>query len=104
MSPPAIKLPAAGIEQFCRRWRIVELSLFGSALRTDFDEGSDVDFLVTFAADADWSLLDHVTMRDELAALVGRPVDLLTRRSVEMSDNWIRRNAILSSAKSVYAA
>jgi len=104
MVPPAIQLPTAEIEQFCRRWRIAELSLFGSALRSDFDEGSDVDFLVAFAPDSDWGLLDHVAMRDELAALIGRPVDLVTRRSVEASNNWIRRNAILSSAKSVYAA
>jgi len=104
MSPLAIQLPAAEIEQFCRRWRIAELSLFGSALRSDFAEGSDVDLLVTFTPDADWSLLDHVRMRDELAALMGRSVDLVTRRSVEASQNWIRRDAILSSAKCVYAA
>ena len=86
---------------FCRRWRIAELAFFGSVLRDDFRPDSDVDVLVTFAPDADWGLLDFVAMRDELSAILGRQVDLVTRRSVENSGNWIRREAILSSAERV---
>ncbi len=87
---------------FCQRWRIVELSLFGSALRADFHADSDIDLLATFAPEAGWSLIDHIKMEQELAALLGRKVDLLTRRSVERSDNWIRRRNILESAEVVY--
>ena len=87
---------------FCQRWRIVELSLFGSALRADFRDDSDIDLLATFAPEAGWSLIDHAAMEQELAALLGREVDLLTRRSVERSDNWIRRRNILESAEVVY--
>lgn len=50
----------------CRRWKITELALFGSALREDFGPSSDVDFLVTFAADAEWTLLDRVRMEEGL--------------------------------------
>ena len=89
---------------FCRRWKITELALFGSVLRDDFRPESDVDVLVTYAPDADWSLLDHVGMEEEFAALVGRPAHIATRPSVEQSRNWIRRREILSSAKVVYAA
>ena len=64
-------------------WRIIEFVLFGSVLRDDFDAESDLDILVAFAPDADWSLLDHVQMEQELEALLGREVDLLSRRSVE---------------------
>lgn len=92
------------IADFCRRWKIVELALFGSALRDDFHSASDVDFLVSFAPDANWSLLDHVTMEDEVSGILGRKVDLVSRRAVEQSDNWIRRKAILESAQPLYVA
>ncbi len=92
------------IAEFCRRWKIKELSVFGSVLRDDFRPDSDIDFLVTFAADAEWSLFDHVQMEVELSAIVGRPVDLVSRWAIEHSHNWIRREAILESAEPIYAA
>lgn len=88
---PQIKLDDARIADFCRRWKIAELALFGSVLRDDFGEGSDVDVLVTFVPDHGWSLLDHVEMRDELMAMLGRSVDLVTRSAIERSRNYIRR-------------
>ena len=92
------------ISEFCRRWQISELALFGSVLRNDFGPESDLDVLVTFSPDADWGLLDHYQMKQELVILLGREVDLLTRRSVERSRNWLRRREILSTAQVVYAA
>ena len=86
---------------FCQRWRIAELAFFGSVLRDDFRPDSDVDVLVTFAPDAPWGLLDFVAMQEELSAILGRRVDLVSRRAVEKSDNWIRREAILGSAERV---
>lgn len=97
-----LALSDAELAAFCQRWQIAELSLFGSALRPDFRDDSDIDLLAAFAPDARWSLIDHITMERELAELLGRKVDLLTRRSVERSDNWIRRRNILESAESVY--
>ena len=92
------------VAAFCQRWKIVELSLFGSVLRDDFRPDSDVDVLVTFAPEADWSLFDHMAMEEELSAAVGRKVDLLSRRAIERSANWIRRQAILESAEPFYVA
>ena len=92
------------ISDFCQRWRITEFALFGSVLRDDFDAESDLAIRVAFAPDADWSLLDHVKMEQELEALLGRRVDLLSRRSVERSRNWLRRRAILDTAEVVYAS
>jgi len=83
---------------FCRRWAVTELALFGSVLRADFRPDSDVDVLVAFAPGARRGLFDLVEMQDELTELLGRRVDLVTRRSVEESDNWLRRRAILDSA------
>ena len=91
------------LADFCRRWKISELSLFGSVLRDDFRPNSDIDAIVTYSPDAEWSLLDHIEMEGELASLFGRAVDLVTRRAVEQSHNWIRRKGILDSAQVVYA-
>ncbi len=91
------------IEGFCRNWNIREFSLFGSVLGEKFNNTSDIDVMVSFGNDADWSLLDHVTMRNELVKLLGRDVDLVTRKGVERSRNAIRRKAILETARVFYA-
>jgi predicted nucleotidyltransferase len=65
---------------------------------------SDLDLLVSFAPDADWSLMDRVAMEEELAGIMGRKVDLVSRRAVERSSNWIRRKAILESAEPCFAS
>lgn len=94
----------AQLRDFCERWAITELALFGSVLRKDFRPNSDVDVLVTFAPTAHPTLLDLAHMQSELETLFGRKVDLLTRRGVESSRNPIRRQGILSSAETVYVA
>jgi|SRR6185295_12663234 len=86
---------------FCRRWRIQELALFGSALRSDFRPDSDVDVLVTFEADAPWTLWDLSRMRAELRELFGREVDLVEKKALR---NPFRRRAILADQRVIYAA
>jgi predicted nucleotidyltransferase len=99
-----IPLDRTQIIAFCQRWKITELAFFGSVLREDFRPDSDVDVLVSFAPEAAWSLFDHVAMEEELGALLGRKVDLISRRAIERSSNWIRRQAILNHAEPYYAA
>jgi hypothetical protein len=99
----AVAIPPDELSAFCRKWRVAELSVFGSALRDDFAPDSDVDVLVTFAPEADWGLLDHAAMEQQLSDIVGRRVDLVSRRAVERSGNRIRREAILNSAEPIYA-
>lgn len=101
---PLLPWPTDTMEDFCRRWKIVELSLFGSVLREDFRSDSDIDLLARFAPDAHWSLFDHMRMERELVDLLGREVDLVNRTSVERSPNWIRREEILGTARTLYAA
>ena len=103
-SSTTLDLPREAIEAFCRRWRITELALFGSILGDDFGPNSDVDFLVTFDPDAHWTLFDLVEMEEELGTLLDRPADLVSRDAVERSENWIRRRAILDSARPYYVA
>ena len=104
MARPRIDLPRERIAEFCRRWKVREFSLFGSVLRDDFRPDSDVDVMVDFEPDAKRSLFDLVSMMDELKEIFGREVDLLTRRAVEQSRNYIRRKAILSSREVVHVS
>lgn len=99
-----INLPPERLESFCHKWDVVELALFGSVLREDFGPRSDVDVLITFAEGSHHGLSDLVEMQQELEALLGRKVDLVSRRGVESSRNPLRRRAILDSARVVYAA
>jgi len=96
-----IDIPMEKIAEFCRKWKIRRFSLFGSVLREDFGPDSDVDVLVSFEPDSTWDLLDLVDMRDELAALFGRKVDLVEEEGLR---NPFRRSSILSTRQVVYAA
>lgn len=97
-----LDIPQKQIADFFQRWHIRELALFGSALRDDFAPDSDLDIVATFAPGADWSLFDHLRMEQELADLLGRKIDLFSKRAVERSHNWIRRQEILNTAEVVY--
>jgi uncharacterized protein len=101
---PRIEIPHERIAEFCRKWRIVELSLFGSVLRHDFRPDSDVDILVRFEDAAPWSLMDFGEMQEELERILGRAVDLVEKDAVENSENPFRRRHILAPPWVIYAA
>lgn len=86
---------------FCRKWKVKELSLFGSVLRDDFGPGSDIDVLVTFQPDAPWSAWDLMEMKGELEVLFGRTIDLVEKEALR--NPW-RKREILNTYKVVYAA
>ena len=92
------------IEAFCRRWNVNELSVFGSILREDFRPESDIDVLVAFAPGTSWRVDDILEMKDELQKIFARPVDLVERRLVESSPNYIRRKHILNNLETLYVA
>jgi predicted nucleotidyltransferase len=96
-------VPPKKIAAFCKRWKVVEFALFGSAVREDFSTLSDIDALVSFAPHSNWSLFDHVQMKQELQEIFGRDVDLITRRALEQSRNTLLRSEILGSAKILYS-
>jgi hypothetical protein len=96
-----IEIPRERIEEFCRRWKVSELALFGSVLRDDFRPDSDVDVLVTFERGARPSLDDWLDMEDELTAMFGRRVDLVEKARVE--NPFIRRH-ILEHHEVLHAA
>ncbi len=101
--PCRITASPDAIADFCERWHVAELSVFGSVLGDDFGRESDIDVLVDFEPGAVPGF-KFISMASELSRLLGRPVDLLTRSAVERSPNHIRRKQILESAEVVYAA
>jgi len=97
-----IELNSEVIREFCRKWKIKELCVFGSFLRDDFGPDSDIDFLLEHDDDAEWDLFDSLRMQDELAEIVGRPVDLVDRHAMEHGGNRFVTKQILDSAEPVY--
>ena len=78
------------------------MDLFGSALRDDFREDSDVDLLAALRPEARITLLDWADLQEKLLELFSRRVDLVSRRAVEGSQNPYRKQAILSTAVPIY--
>ena len=97
-----INLKPEEIEQICQQWQIKELALFGSVLREDFNPQSDIDVLVSFAEDAKITFFDLDTIEQQLSKLFDRPVDVVTKRAIEQSHNWIRKKNILDNARIIY--
>lgn len=102
---PVIASKREQIQALCRQYNVRRLDAFGSAVRqTDFDpDRSDVDFLVEFEPDAlsGMSFRKYQALRDALAAILGRPVDLVTADSIE---NPYVRADIEQSRENVHAA
>jgi predicted nucleotidyltransferase len=95
-----IDISESQLAELCRRWKVTELSLFGSILRDDFGPESDVDVLVVFQVDAPWSMWDLMDMREELRNLFGRAVRLVEKEALR---NPFRRREIVENHKVVYA-
>jgi predicted nucleotidyltransferase len=96
-----IDLPLEEIAALCRKWKVTELAVFGSVLRGDFGPHSDVDFLVSFADDADWDYFDFFDFKRELAVLVQREIDLIPLAAARPSN---RIDKLAEHAETVYAA
>jgi predicted nucleotidyltransferase len=94
-----IPIHSDAIREFCRTHGVRELALFGSALREDFCAESDVDVLIDLAPDTRIGLVTLQRMREELAEIFGRPVDLITRSGL----NRHIRSAILGEARVIHA-
>jgi len=97
-----LSLSQSKIEAFCQHWQVSEFALFGSVLREDFRPDSDVDVLVEFQPTVPKGLSEWIAMQDELEALFRRKVDLVSKKAIQESHNWIRKRNILSTAQVIY--
>ena len=99
-----MRIPKAKLIEFCKRWNVSELALFGSVLRPDFRPDSDVDVLFSFAPQTRVTLFDMAQMQEELKDIFKREVDLVSKRGLEHSRNYLRRKQILDSAQVIHVA
>jgi uncharacterized protein len=100
MTSPKIDVPEKKIKEFCQRYQVQRMALFGSVLRDDFRPDSDIDILVVFDHSANTSFMTLGKMKRELSTLFQRPVDLVPQEGLKPAI----REAVLSSAQEVYAA
>ncbi|MBZ5728354.1 MAG: nucleotidyltransferase family protein [Acidobacteriia bacterium] len=88
------------LPDLCGRYRVRELSLFGSAARGQMRPDSDIDMLVDFLPDADIDLLDYAGLMLDLSHLLGRKVDLVSKNGLRAPI----RASVLEEAQLLYAA
>jgi predicted nucleotidyltransferase len=103
MNLHGINLASEEVRDFCARWKIANLSVFGSILRDDFRPDSDIDFLAEFDSNAEWDAFDHLDMEEDLARLLGRRVEIVGRTAIEASGNRFYYREILGKAEQVCA-
>ena len=101
-APARLHFDRKRLSRLCEERGIARLDLFGSALRDDFREDSDVDLLAALRPEARVTLLDWADLQEKLSEVFGRAVDLVSRRAVEGSQNPYRKQAILSTAIPLY--
>ena len=93
------------LARFCEKWQIIELALFGSALSDNFrpngEDPSDIDLLYTSAPSTRYGF-QFFDMQEELEKLLNRKVDLVSKRGIETSRNYLRRKSILESTQVIY--
>ncbi|HWA07559.1 MAG TPA: nucleotidyltransferase domain-containing protein [Ignavibacteria bacterium] len=90
------------IQKFCKKWKINELSLFGSYITERFDSQSDIDVLIDYDLSLQYGFFELIEMKNELEDIYGREIDLLTRNGIEKSRNIFRKNSILNNLQRVY--
>ena len=96
-----ISLAYNDVINLCKKYYIIELSIFGSSIRDDFTQSSDVDILVSFDKSSKITLFDIIELENEFTKLFGRNVDVVEKESLK---NPIRKDKILSSREIIYAA
>ena len=101
LAEPRIQLPLKQIEEFCRKYGVQELSLFGSVLRDDFDDQSDIDVMLQFKPECGFSFENTPDIQDDLERIFSRPVDVIEKGKIR---NAFRRHAIMNNRRVVYAA
>ena len=99
MSLVHISFDRSSIINFCRKWQASRMAFFGSVLRDDFRPDSDVDVIITFKPESQWSLFDVIDMKLELENIFKREVDILEEGTVR---NPIKRRCIYENIEVVY--
>lgn len=78
-----LELPTESVAEICRKYHVLELCVFGSAARGEMRPDSDIDLLVEFEPEASIGLFEFAGMEEELASLLKRKVDLVSKRGLK---------------------
>lgn len=95
-----LAIPHDKLAEICTRYRVRELAVFGSVARGESQPDSDVDLLVLFQSDARIGLVAFARLQQELADVIGRPVDLVPKDGLKPAI----RASVLAEAQTLYAA
>jgi predicted nucleotidyltransferase len=101
LSTNGIKISQADILEVVNKYKIKELSVFGSSIRKDFTPDSDIDLLIEFSDSSQISLFDLLDIQDYFEKLTKRPVDVVEPAGLK---NPYRRESILKSKEILYVA
>jgi predicted nucleotidyltransferase len=88
------------IQRICRKYHAKSLVAFGSAISDEFDDSSDIDFLLELA-DAKNGLSRYMNIKFELETLFNRPVDIVMPKAIK---NRLIKDYIFSNTRKIYAA
>lgn len=100
MGQLAIDIPRAPLRALCRKYRVKELAVFGSALGSDFRPDSDIDLFVEFEENAHIGFIKFAALQQELSEIFGRKVDLVPKRGIKN----VIRDDIIAAAQIIHAA
>lgn len=104
MSLNELKLSQDELNNICKKYLIKELLLFGSVNTDKFNDESDIDLLVTFEDNTNYSLFDVVRIQESFEKFFNRSVDLISKKAIQQSRNTFRRESILNNAKVIYVS
>jgi hypothetical protein len=99
-----INIQEEQLKEICKRYLIRELAVFGSALRQDFNDKSDVDLLIEFEPESGITLFNIVDLKEEFEKLFGRDVDIVSKKAIQQSRNHLKRKSILANFKVIYVS
>ena len=100
MKFPKIEINDKLIFEIAHNFKIAEIYFFGSVLRNDFSDDSDIDILISFKKDVHHSFFELIELREQFNKILNRPIDLI---ELESLTNPYRRNEILKTARRIYA-
>ena len=100
MESLGINVNREALSILCERWKIDRLKVFGSLVRDDYGPDSDIDLLVEFRPDSNWSLFDLLTAESEFSGFFGRRADMVQPAQLK----WVIRDRVLAQAQELYAA
>lgn len=102
MKPQIIQSNCDAIRELCEKYEVARLDVFGSVVRDDFSEQSDIDFIVRFNKSDRWDAFhQYFELKEGLEAILGRNVDLVCETAIR---NSFFRQEVEATRQSLYAA